>query len=97
MTLVPGLEAYRQLVLANGHVRCVGEPIAAVFATDAYSAEDIAELVAPEIEPLAPCLDPTATPSEFAPGRNTEAAVITKAYGDLDAAFAEAHAVVTLS
>src|SRR6266403_4105355 len=96
MTPVPGLEAYRQPVLANGHVRYVGEPIAAVFATGAYSAEDIAELVAPEIEPLAPCLDPTASPREFAPGRNTEAAVITNAYGDLDAAFAEAHAVVTL-
>src|SRR3954447_10631755 len=54
--------------------------------TERISAEDIAELVAPEIEPLAPCLDPTAT-SEFAPGRKTEAAVITKAYGDLDAAF----------
>src|SRR6266478_3738401 len=96
MTSVPGLEPYRQPVLANGHVRYVGEPIAAVFAADPYMAEDIADLVAPEIEPLAPCLDPAASPSEFAPGRNTEAAVITKAYGDLDAAFAGAHAVVAL-
>src|SRR6266436_6271391 len=96
MTQVPGLEPYRQPVLANGHVRYVGEPIAAVFAADPYMAEDIADLVAPEIEPLAPCLDPAAPPSEFAPGRNTEAAVITKAYGDLDAAFAGAHAVVAL-
>jgi aerobic carbon-monoxide dehydrogenase large subunit len=93
MTLVPGLDAYRQPVLANGHV---GEPVAAVFAADPYSAEDIAELVAPEIEPLTLCVDPAASPSEFAPGRNTEAAVIIKAYGDLDAAFARAHAVVTL-
>jgi carbon-monoxide dehydrogenase large subunit len=96
MTLVPGLEAYRQPVLANGYVRYVGEPIAAVFAADPYSAEDIAELVAPEIEPLTPCVDPVASPSEFSPGCSTEAAVITKAYGDLDAAFARAHAVVTL-
>ena len=96
MTPVPGLEAYRQPVLANGQVRYVGEPVAAVFATDPYSAEDIAELVMPEIEPLAPCLDPAASPSEFAPGHSTEAAVITKAYGDLDAAFAEAHAVIAL-
>jgi carbon-monoxide dehydrogenase large subunit len=96
MTSVPGLEAHRQPVLANGHVRYVGEPIAAVFAANPYAAEDIAELVTPEIEPLAPCLDPAASPSEFAPGRSTEAAVITKAYGDLDAAFAQAHAVVTL-
>src|ERR1700720_2535889 len=96
MTPVPGLEAYRQPVLANRQVRYVGEPVAAVFATDPYSAEDIAELVMPEIEPLAPCLDPAASPSEFAPGHSTEAAVITKAYGDLDAAFAEAHAVIAL-
>jgi len=49
MTPVPGLEPYRQPVLANGHVRYVGEPIAAVFAADPYMAEDIADLVAPEI------------------------------------------------
>src|SRR5215469_9615712 len=78
MTPIPGLEAYRQPVLANGYVRYVGEPIAAVFAVDPYSAEDIAELVASEIEPLAPCLDPVGSVSEFAPGFNTEAAVITK-------------------
>ena len=96
MTSVPGLEAYRQPVLANGYVRYVGEPVAAVFAADPYGAEDIAQLAVPEIEPLAPCLDPIALPSEFAPGHSTEVAVITKAYGDLGAAFAEAHAVVTL-
>src|SRR5271155_1156379 len=61
-----------------------------------WTAEDVAALVAREIEPLAPCLDPAGSPSEFAPGRSTEAAVITKAYGDLEAAFAGAHAVVAL-
>jgi aerobic carbon-monoxide dehydrogenase large subunit len=96
MTPLPGLEVYRQPVLANGYVRYVGEPVAAVFAADPYSAEDIAALAVPEIEPLAPRLDPAALPGEFAPGHSTEAAVITKAYGDLDAAFAKAHAVVTL-
>src|ERR1700730_15086356 len=96
MTPVPGLEPYRQPVLANGHVRYVGGAVGAVYAADPYMAEDIADLVAPEIEPLAPCLDPAASPSGFTPGRNTEAAVMTKAYGDLDAAFAGAHAVVAL-
>ena len=96
MTSVPGLEPYRQPVLANRHVRYVGEPIATVFAADPYMAEDIADLVALEIEPLAPWLDPAAPPGEFAPGHDTEAAVITKAYGDLDAAFAGAQAVVAL-
>ena len=96
MPPAPGLEAYRQPILADGHVRYVGEPIAAVFAIDPYSAEDIAELVASEIEPLAPCVDLVALPREFAPGVSTEVAVITKAYGDLEAAFAGAHAVVSL-
>src|SRR5277367_2131997 len=32
LTPVPGLEPYRQPVLAQGHVRYVGEPIALVFA-----------------------------------------------------------------
>src|SRR5580704_7076270 len=71
LTPVPGLEPYRQPVLACGHVRYVGEPIALVFATDPYTAEDIADLVEPQIEPLPPCLDPVAPPSEFAPGLDT--------------------------
>ena len=96
LTAVPGLEPYRQPVLAQGHVRYVGEPIALVFAADPYTAEDIADLVEPEIEPLPPCLDPVAPPSEFAPGLDTEAAIVEKAYGDLEAAFANAHAVVEL-
>ena len=96
MPPAPGLEAYRQPILAAAHVRYVGEPIAAVFAIDPYIAEDITELIAPQIEPLAPCVDPVALPTEFAPGLSTEVAVITKAYGDLEAAFAAAHAVVSL-
>ncbi|HTZ36697.1 MAG TPA: xanthine dehydrogenase family protein molybdopterin-binding subunit, partial [Stellaceae bacterium] len=97
LTPMPELEAYRQPVLASGHVRYVGEPVAVVFATDPYAAEDVAELVMAQIEPLPPLLDPTAPPAEFAPGLGTEAAVITKQYGDLDAAFAAAAAVVELS
>src|SRR5262249_41710548 len=96
LTPMPGLEGYRQPVLAGEYVRYVGEPVAAVFATDPYLAEDIAELVVPAIEPLTPCLDPTAAPCEFAPGPSSEAAVIAKSYGNLDAAFAGAHTVVSL-
>src|SRR6185437_13515651 len=44
------LEPFRQPVLAKGHVRYVGEPIAAIFAEDSYLAEDAAELVTAEIE-----------------------------------------------
>ena len=67
------LAPYRQPVLATDKVRYVGEPVAAVFAEDPYVAEDAAELVAVEIEPLPPLLDARAEPGEFAPGRNTEA------------------------
>src|SRR5580704_8616615 len=63
LTPVPGLEPYRQPVLAQGHVRYVGEPIALVFAGDPYMAEDIADLLMPQIEPMTPCLDPVAAPS----------------------------------
>jgi aerobic carbon-monoxide dehydrogenase large subunit len=96
MTPVPGLEPYRQPILARDCVRYVGEPIAAVFAADGYIAEDAADLVMPAIEPLAPCLDPVAAPSEFAPGHYSEAAIISRGYGDIAAAFANAHAVVEL-
>jgi CO/xanthine dehydrogenase Mo-binding subunit len=89
LTSVPGLEPYRQRVLATGQVRYVGEPVAVVFAADPYAAEDVADLVVPEIEPLAPCLDPC--------GRAAiEAAVVQKGYGDIAAGFAAAHAVVAL-
>ncbi|MBV9586004.1 MAG: xanthine dehydrogenase family protein molybdopterin-binding subunit, partial [Alphaproteobacteria bacterium] len=96
LTAVPGLEPYRQPVLARDYVRYVGEPVAVVFANDAYAAEDIAELVVPEIEPLPPRLDPRAPPTEFAPGLDTEAAVVCKSYGDIEAGFASAHAVIEL-
>jgi carbon-monoxide dehydrogenase large subunit len=96
LTPVPGLEPYRQPILARDHVRYVGEPVAAVFAADPYTAEDVADLVIPEIEPLAPCLDACAPAAAFAPGLSTEAAVLRKGYGDLDAAFAGAAAVIAL-
>jgi carbon-monoxide dehydrogenase large subunit len=90
------LAPYRQPVLATDKVRYVGEPVAAVFAEDPYVAEDAAELVAVEIEPLPPLLDARAEPGEFAPGRNTEAAYLTQGYGDVEAVFASAHAIVEL-
>lgn len=96
MTSVPGLERYRQPVLARDYVRYVGEPIAVVFAADPYTAEDVADLVELEIAPLVPCLNAVAPATEFALGLGTEAAVVRKSYGDVEAAFANAHAVVAL-
>jgi len=96
MSPVAGLEPYRQPILARDRVRYVGEPVAAVFAADAYTAEDAADLVVLDIEPLAPCLDFAAEPREFAPGHDSEAAIVSKGYGDIAAAFANAHAVIGL-
>ena len=91
---IPALDPYRQPVLAKARVRYVGEPIAAVFAADAYVAEDAADLVDVEIEELPPLLDAQAAPVEFSPGHATEAALIRQGYGDVDAVFRDAPHIV---
>ena len=93
---VGALAAYRQPVLARDRVRYVGEPVAAVFATDAYAAEDAAERVVLDVEELPVLLDAAGPPGVFEPGRSTEAIVLVQEYGDVDAAFAAAHLVVEL-
>ncbi|HUP93302.1 MAG TPA: xanthine dehydrogenase family protein molybdopterin-binding subunit [Burkholderiales bacterium] len=95
-TKIEGLEAYRQRVLAENRVRYVGEPVAVVFANDSYLAEDIADLVNVEIEPLPVITSASQVPGEFEPGRNTEPTVIRKKFGDLEGAFRAAHAVIEL-
>src|ERR1700744_3863319 len=100
MTRIKGLEPYRQPVLARDYVRYVGEPVAVVFAEDAYQAEDAADQVFCDIEEEAAHLDATAPPAPFMPdtlpGVLSEPAVITKSYGELDEAFAKAKHVVEL-
>ncbi len=91
---IPALDPYRQPVLAGDRARYVGEPIAAVFAADAYVAEDAADLVTAEIEELPPLLDAQAAPVEFSPGHASEAAIIRQGYGDVDAVFRDAPHVV---
>ncbi|NYE24573.1 xanthine dehydrogenase family protein molybdopterin-binding subunit [Pigmentiphaga litoralis] len=95
-TTVQGLEPYCQPILAQDYVRYVGEPVAAVFAVDAYLAEDAADLIWPDIDPLPVVLDASGEVGEFLPGYSTEPTIIRKGYGDVDAAFAQAHAVVEL-
>src|SRR5581483_1882263 len=96
LTRVAGLEPYRQHALASGRVRYVGDPVAVIFAEDPYLAEDAAEAVELEIEALPPILDAEAAPGEFLPGHSTEPVVIRKGYGDVDAAFRVASAIVEL-
>ena len=90
------LRPYRQPLLARTKLRYVGEPVAAVFATDAYLAEDAADLVEIQLEEVPPVLDAEAAPGGFAAGLTTEALVMCGGYGDVDGAFASAHAVVAL-
>jgi carbon-monoxide dehydrogenase large subunit/6-hydroxypseudooxynicotine dehydrogenase subunit gamma len=91
-----GLKPYRQPVLARQRVRYVGEPVAIVFAEDRYIAEDAADLVSIEVEPLPVLMNAIDPPGEFGGHRTTEATVLQHSYGDVEAAFARAHAVVEI-
>jgi carbon-monoxide dehydrogenase large subunit/6-hydroxypseudooxynicotine dehydrogenase subunit gamma len=91
-----GLKPFRQPALARGRVRYVGDPVAAVFAEDPYMAEDAAELVTMEIEPLPAVLTASDAPGEFDDGRSSEAIVLRMSYGDIEAAFEAAHEIIAL-
>jgi len=96
LTGLKTLEPYRQPVLAKEFVRYVGEPIAVVFADDQYIAEDAAELVEEQIDLLPATLVSFDQPGFFDHVLSSEPGVIRKGYGDIDAAFKNAHAVVSL-
>ena len=93
---VASLVPYRQYVLARERVRYVGDPVAVVFADNPYQAEDAADRVIADVEELPPLLAADAPPGEFAPGLSTAPMVISASYGELDAAFNAAHAVVEI-
>jgi CO/xanthine dehydrogenase Mo-binding subunit len=92
------LDPFLQPVLARGRVRYVGEPIAIVLADTPYRAEDAAELVEVELEPLDVVLDAREGLSEesmrLREGRPNEFVLMEKRYGDVEAAFREAAHIV---
>ena len=90
------LAPFRQPVLAKDYVRYVGEPIAAVFATDPYVAEDASELVSVDIDELHVVVDAFAPPSQFVGALMTEPTICRQGYGNVTAAFKNAAAVVEL-
>ncbi|MEU6118842.1 xanthine dehydrogenase family protein molybdopterin-binding subunit [Streptomyces sp. NPDC047117] len=80
-------------------VRFVGEPVAVVVAADRYLAEDAAELVEIDYEPLPPVVDVEKTLLPEAPrlhdGADSNVATDrTFAFGDVDAVFAAADHIV---
>jgi aerobic carbon-monoxide dehydrogenase large subunit len=97
LTGLKTLEPYRQPVLARETVRYVGEPVAVVFAADQYVAEDAAELVELAIEQLRATMLAAEEPGFDEHEFTTEAGIVRKAYGDVEAAFRNAHAVVALA
>src|SRR5574341_358414 len=93
-----GMKTGVMLPLALERVRYVGEPIVALAATSRAAAEDAAQLVAVEYEPLAAVLDPDAARGPGAPLIHPELGdnvmyQTRLASGDPDAAFATAHRV----
>jgi carbon-monoxide dehydrogenase large subunit len=85
--------------LAEGTVRYAGEPLALVVADDRYVAEDAAELVAVDYEPLPVVVDVEEAVAPDAPivgeGRTDNVPLeLTIRIGDADAAFASAPHVV---
>lgn len=90
------LAPFRQCVLARDKVRYVGEPVAAVFATDPYVAEDAADLVVVEIQEFEAVTDASLPVSEFAAGLTTEPTVCRQGYGDIETAFRDAAASVEI-
>jgi carbon-monoxide dehydrogenase large subunit len=57
ITPLPGFERFLQPIIARERVRFVGEPLAIVIAEDRYIAEDAADLVTVEYEPLDAVVD----------------------------------------
>src|SRR5262249_12904701 len=85
----------QQWTLAVERVRYVGEPVALVVAESRYLAEDAAELVSVDYQPLDPVIDQLAACQRPAPLRHPQAganeiSVREFRYGDVAGAFARA-------
>jgi aerobic carbon-monoxide dehydrogenase large subunit len=93
-----GLDPFLQPPLATNRVRYIGEPVAVVIAEDRYSAEDGAEMVEMEIDPLPAHAGVDAALAQGAvplfDGQSNLAREIVTAKGDVDAAFAAAAFIV---
>jgi carbon-monoxide dehydrogenase large subunit len=98
----PGMERFLQRPLATDTVRYSGEPVAVILADSRYLAEDGAELVEVEYEPLEPVLGVEAALADGAPILHPDAATnLVASYelgrGDVDGAFANAEEIVEMA
>lgn len=99
MNMTPGMKLPAFYPLATDRVRHIGDPLALIVAESRYAAEDAAEMIIEEIEPLEPvvsyadALDPAKPPifEEIGDNINLQTAL---PLGDTDAAFAKADRVV---
>lgn len=88
------LKGLQQPVIAVDRVRYVGEPVAIVIADDAYVAEDAAERVELEIEPLPVRTDPTG-PGQIWDREKDELYRLSGATSSVEETFARADHVFT--
>ena len=96
---LPGLRVPHHNVLAVGRVYFVGHPVAVVVAKDRYAAQDAADLVEIDYEPLPAIADPEKALAAGAPAVHPEwpdnvAFTFHQDGGDVDKAFAQADVVV---
>lgn len=74
---------YLQPVLATDRVRYVGEPVAVVVAANRYVAEDVADLVFVDIDPLSACVSaPAASDGDDLFPEGNEVVALTASFGD---------------
>jgi carbon-monoxide dehydrogenase large subunit len=96
---LPGLRVPHHHLLAQDRVYYQGHPVAVVVATDRYIAQDAADLVEVDYEPLPAVTDPEKAIAAGAPAVHPEwpdntAFTYHQEGGDVTAAFAEADVVV---
>jgi len=100
LAMSPGLYTPLYWALAVDKVRMVGDPLAMVVAESRYLAEDAAELIEVEYQPLSPVADiAEGLSSESEPLWEKAAGNVmldhTDRFGDVDAVFADADRVIT--
>ena len=93
-----GLSGFEEWSLADGTVRFAGEPVAAVFATDRYVAEDVAGLVSVSYDALEPVVDPMEAREDEVVIHESVGTNVPDGerfdFGDVDAVFEDADHVV---